>query len=85
MTTKSYENEGVAERQAQKALTEKVGVSRVRRSRASHLKWTTVEGGLRNARGSATGIAPSPLDAGPVSSERESHPARHLRGEDNLR
>ena len=67
MTTKSYENEGVAERQAQKALTEKVGVSRVRRSRASHLKWTTVEGGLRNARGSATGIAPSPLDAGPVA------------------
>ena len=41
MTTASYENEGIAERRAQKALTEKVGVSLVRRSRASNFKWST--------------------------------------------
>jgi hypothetical protein len=44
MTTASYEDEGVAERRAQKAPR----------------RWV-------------------------ASSERESHPARHLRGEDNLR
>jgi hypothetical protein len=41
MTTESYETEGVAERQAQKALTDKVGVSLVRRSKASNFKWST--------------------------------------------
>jgi hypothetical protein len=41
MTTESYENESVAERRAQKALTEKVGVSLVRRNRASSFKWST--------------------------------------------
>lgn len=41
MTTESYESEGVAERRAQKVLTEKVGVSLVRRSKGSNLKWST--------------------------------------------
>jgi hypothetical protein len=41
ITTESYETEGVAERQAQKALTDKVGVSLVRRSKASNFKWST--------------------------------------------
>jgi hypothetical protein len=41
MTTETYESEGQAERQAQKALTEKVGVSLVRRSKANNLKWST--------------------------------------------
>jgi hypothetical protein len=41
MTTESYESEGVAERRAQKLLTEKVGVSLVRRSRTSSFKWST--------------------------------------------
>jgi hypothetical protein len=35
MTTGSYDNEGVAERRAQKALTEKVGVSLVGRAATS--------------------------------------------------
>lgn len=38
---KSYEAEGVAERRAQKKLTERVGVTLVRRSKASNLKWST--------------------------------------------
>jgi hypothetical protein len=41
MATESYESEGVTERQAQKALTEKVGVTLVRRSKASNFKWST--------------------------------------------
>jgi hypothetical protein len=41
MATKTYESEGVAERQAQKVLTEKVGVSLLRRSKASNFKWGT--------------------------------------------
>ena len=39
--TESYESEGVAERRAQKELTERVGVSLIRRSKASNLKWGT--------------------------------------------
>jgi hypothetical protein len=41
MTDESYESEGVAERRAQKVLTEKVGVSLIRRSKAGNLKWST--------------------------------------------
>jgi len=37
----SYEAEGVAERRAQKELTERVGVSLVRRSKADNFKWST--------------------------------------------
>jgi hypothetical protein len=40
-TESSYESEGVTERQAQKVLTEKVGVTLVRRSKASNFKWST--------------------------------------------
>jgi hypothetical protein len=39
--TSSYEAEGVAERRAQKELTERIGVTLVRRSKASNLKWGT--------------------------------------------
>jgi hypothetical protein len=39
--TSSYEAEGVAERRAQKELTERVGVSLVRRSKAGNFKWST--------------------------------------------
>jgi hypothetical protein len=39
--TESYQSEGAAERRAQKALTERVGVTLVRRSRANNLKWST--------------------------------------------
>jgi hypothetical protein len=41
MSTESYESEGVAERRAQKKLTEKVGVSLVRRGKTSNFKWST--------------------------------------------
>jgi hypothetical protein len=41
MATESYESEGVAERRAQKVLTEKVGVTLLRRSKASSFKWST--------------------------------------------
>jgi hypothetical protein len=41
MATETYESEGLAERQAQKVLTEKVGVTLLRRSKASNLKWST--------------------------------------------
>jgi hypothetical protein len=41
MGTDSYESEGLAERQAQTVLTEKVGVTLVRRSKASNFKWST--------------------------------------------
>ena len=41
MTTESYETEGIAERKAQKELTERVGVSLVRRNKANNLKWST--------------------------------------------
>jgi hypothetical protein len=41
MRTESYESEGVAERQAQKVLTDKVGVTLGRRSKASNFKWST--------------------------------------------
>jgi hypothetical protein len=40
-TTQSYETEGVAERKAQKELTDRVGVSLVRRSKSGHFKWST--------------------------------------------
>jgi hypothetical protein len=39
--TESYQSEGAAERRAQKALTERIGVTLVRRSRANNLKWST--------------------------------------------
>ena len=39
--TSSYEAEGDAERKAQKVLTERVGVTLVRRSKASNFKWGT--------------------------------------------
>jgi hypothetical protein len=39
--TQTYESEGVAERQAQKELTERVGVTLVRRSGSSNFKWST--------------------------------------------
>jgi hypothetical protein len=39
--TGSYQSEGVAERQAQKELTERVGVTLVRRSKANNLKLST--------------------------------------------
>jgi hypothetical protein len=41
MATKSYESEGVAERQAQKVLTERVGMTLVRRSKSNNFKWST--------------------------------------------
>jgi hypothetical protein len=41
MTTGSYESEGVAERRAQRELTERVGVRLVRRSKSHNLKWRT--------------------------------------------
>ncbi len=37
----SRESEGVAERRAQKELTQRVGVSLVRRSKSSNLDWST--------------------------------------------
>jgi hypothetical protein len=40
-TAGSYEGEGVAERRAQRELTERVGVRLVRRSKAHNLKWRT--------------------------------------------
>jgi hypothetical protein len=36
-----HESEGAAERQAQKDLTERVGVTLVRRDKAHNLKWST--------------------------------------------
>jgi hypothetical protein len=39
--TESLESEGVVERQAQKDLTERVGVRLTARSKARNLKWST--------------------------------------------
>jgi hypothetical protein len=39
--TAGYESEGVAERRAQRQLTERVGVRLVRRSKSHNLKWRT--------------------------------------------
>jgi hypothetical protein len=51
-TTGSYESEGVAERRAQRELTERVGVRLVRRSKSHNLEWRTWTGPSRRHRGS---------------------------------
>jgi hypothetical protein len=43
-STGSYESEGVAERRAQRELTERVGVRLVRRSKSDNLEWRTWTG-----------------------------------------
>ncbi len=50
-TTGSYEAEGVAERRAQRELTERVGVRLVRRSKGHNLKWRTWAWRFRLGRG----------------------------------
>jgi hypothetical protein len=40
-TTGSYEGEGIAERRAQRELTERVAVPLVRRSKSNNLRWST--------------------------------------------
>ena len=83
MTTESYENEGVAERRAQKALTEKVGVSLVHRSRASKVEHLEVA--LRNARARAAGVTairstPEHAEAHSWPRDRPARPAARRSG-----